>query len=206
MLLGPGGVGGQVADIEAYSYFDVDGLLIVTFADQGFTPWIIERATVAANDWCTVSPLETDAGSPTSYVHNVSAEERRTLLFYDADPSVIDATEALRNPNPCGIIRWASPSVVYNNPTTVAFGLGIYSGPPPETPLSQIKIPVLFVYGAEDKQVITRQGQEAQQANFSGSKDKTTVFIPDAGHFPMFERSAPRFRHAIAEWLTAHGG
>src|SRR6185437_10767633 len=31
-------VGGEVAEIEAYSYFDMDGLILVTFAEQGFTP------------------------------------------------------------------------------------------------------------------------------------------------------------------------
>src|SRR2546421_5981982 len=36
-------IGGQVAEIEACSYSDIDGLLLVTYADQGFTPFIIER-------------------------------------------------------------------------------------------------------------------------------------------------------------------
>src|SRR2546421_513755 len=40
-------VGGQVAEIEAYSYADVNGLIDMTMADQGFTPWIIQRSLVA---------------------------------------------------------------------------------------------------------------------------------------------------------------
>ena len=170
-------VGGQVANIEAYSYFDVDGLLIVTFADQGFTPWIIERATVAANDWCTTST--------TGYVHYVSAEEWRTLLFYDADPSVVDATDALRNENPCGIIR--------STPQAVPIDLA-HDG--------QIKVPVLVVFGGKDTLVWTREGQEQQQDNY-GSTDKSTVFIPKAGHFIMFERTAPLFRSAVSNWLNS---
>jgi pimeloyl-ACP methyl ester carboxylesterase len=172
-------VGGQVAEIEAYSYSDIDGLLLVTYADQGFTPFIIERATVAANDWCTTSP--------TGYVHYVSDEEWRTLLFYDPDPRVIDATAALRNPNPCGIIR--------SVPTAVPIDKALDA---------QIEVPVLVVFGDNDTLVWDREGQEQQQDNF-GSSDKSTVFIPNAGHFPMFEKTAPLFRSRVAEWLGTRG-
>jgi pimeloyl-ACP methyl ester carboxylesterase len=170
-------VGGQVAEIEAYSYSDIDGLLLMTFADQGFTPFIIERATVAANDWCTTSP--------TGYVHYVSDQEWRTLLFYDADPRVIDATAALRNPNPCGIIR--------STPTAFPFDTAHDA---------QITVPVLVVFGDNDTLVWSREGQEQQQNNF-GSSDKSTVFIPNAGHFIMFEKTAPLLRSAVSSWLDS---
>jgi pimeloyl-ACP methyl ester carboxylesterase len=170
-------VGGQVANIEAYSYSDIDGLLIVTFADQGFTPWIIERSTVAANDWCTTSP--------TGYVHYASAEEWRTLLFYDADPRVVDRTEALRNSNPCGIVR----SVPTAMPGDKALD-------------SQITVPVLVVFGDNDTLIWDRAGQKQQQDNY-GSSDKTTAFIPDAGHFPMFEKTAPLLRSTVSDWLAS---
>ena len=68
-------VGAGVEQAEAYSYRDVDALVVMTFADQGFTPWIIERETMAANDFCT--------RSPNGYAHFVSSDEYRTLLFHD---------------------------------------------------------------------------------------------------------------------------
>ncbi|MFL5824396.1 MAG: alpha/beta fold hydrolase [Solirubrobacteraceae bacterium] len=178
-------VGGQVAEIEAYSYNDINGLILATWADQGFTPWIIERSVIAANDWCTASPLQTPPGSPTSYVHFVSDHEFRTLLFYDANPHVIAATAAQRNPNPCGIMR--------SGPIAVQFD-------PAKT--QSVTTPLLDVYGAQDTLVWSHAGEAQQQDNF-GSKDKTTVFIPDAGHFPMFEGSAPLFRAAISSWLDS---
>src|SRR3954453_2679204 len=170
-------IGGQVAEIEAYSYADIDGLILVTYADQGQTPYIIERATVAANDWCTASS--------TGYVHYVSSEEWRTLLFYDADPRVIDATDALRNANPCGIIRSTPPAV----PIDKALD-------------AQIKVPVLVAFGDKDTLVWTREGQKQQQNNY-GSKDKSTAFIPNAGHFIMFEKTAKQFRSAVSNWLNS---
>jgi pimeloyl-ACP methyl ester carboxylesterase len=177
-------VGGEVAEIEAYSYrdamgnSDINGLILVTYADQGFTPYIIERATVAANDWCTQSS--------TGYVHYVNEQEYRTLLFYEADPRVIDATNALRNANPCGIIRSTAGGIAADRAN-----------------LSQVKVPVLIVFGDREKLVWTRQGEEEQAGNFSGSADKQTVFIPKAGHFPMFERTARTFYSVMSGWLAS---
>ena len=178
-------VGGQVAEIEAYSYNDINGLILATWADQGFTSWILERAAVAAGDWCTTSPLDTPPGEPTGYVHFASDREFRTLLFYRARPRVIAATAALRNPNPCGIMRSVPIAVQFDPAKTQA-----------------ITVPLLDIYGADDTLVWSRDGEAQQQDNF-GSKDKTTVFVRKAGHFPMFERSAPRFRTAISTWLNS---
>ena len=100
---------------QAYSYHDADGLILATWADQGFTSWIVQRAAIAAGEWCTTSPLQTPPGSPTGYVHFVSADEFRTLLFSNAEPAVIDAAAAHQNPNPCGIMR-SGPVIVQLDP------------------------------------------------------------------------------------------
>src|SRR4051794_12005458 len=78
-------VGGEVAEIEAYSYKDVDALGQVTWADQGQTPFIIDRATVSSFDWCTTE-------APTGYHYfTASAREFRRRLFYRPDPRVLAA-------------------------------------------------------------------------------------------------------------------
>ena len=171
-------VGGHVAEIEAYSYEDINGLMLVTWADQGFTPYIIEKNTLAASDWCTQST--------SGYVHYVTEQEYRTLLFYNADPRVIDATNALRNENPCGIIR-SQPQGVFVDRANV----------------SRIKVPVLVVFGDNEQLVWTRQGEEEQQGDFTGSSDKSTVFIPEARHFPMFERTVHTFDSVMSGWLAS---
>jgi pimeloyl-ACP methyl ester carboxylesterase len=175
-------VGGEVAEIEAYSYFDIDGLILVTFAEQGFTPYIIERSTIAAFDTCTESA--------NGYAHFISDEEFRTLLFYNTEPRVIEAADAQRNPNPCGVIRTNPPAVLVNNRGHVA----------------QIEVPVLIVFGNNDTLVWTRQGEEEEENNFSGSPDKSTVFTPEAGHFPMFARTATRFDESMSTWLSSRFG
>jgi pimeloyl-ACP methyl ester carboxylesterase len=172
-------VGGQVAEMEAYSYTDINGLILVTFADQGFTPFIVERATVASFDWCT----ESSSG----YVHFASEQEFRTLLFYNADPAVIEAAARQQSANPCGIIRTTPPGVLAEDRLHDA----------------QIHVPVLIVFGNNDTLVWTRQGEEEQEGDFTGSPDKRTVFIPKAGHFVMFARTAPRFDSTISGWLRS---
>ena len=172
-------IGGEVAEIEAYSYFDIDGLMLVTFAEQGFTPYIIERSTIAAFDTCTESA--------NGYAHFISDQEFQTLLFYNTDPRVIEAADAQRNPNPCGVIRTNPPAVLVNNRGHVA----------------QIKVPVLIVFGNNDTLVWTRQGEEEEERNFSGSPDKSTAFTPEAGHFPMFARTAARFDETMSTWLSS---
>src|SRR5437588_8685253 len=171
-------IGGEVAESEAYSYEDINGLMLVTWADQGQTPYIIERAAVAANDWCTTSS--------SGYVHYVSEQEFRTLLFFNADPQVLDATAALRELNPCGIIRSTPQGVLVDRAN-----------------ISRIKVPVLVVFGNNEQLVWTRQGEEEQQGDFTGSSDKGTVFIPKARHFPMFERTASQFYAVMSQWLSA---
>jgi pimeloyl-ACP methyl ester carboxylesterase len=170
-------VGGEVAEMEAYSYKDINGLMLVTFADQGYTPFIVERATVASNQWCSESA--------SGYVHFASEQEFRTLLFYNADPRVIEAADALRTANPCGVIRSTPLGVLVDD----------------RVHTSEIKVPVLIVFGNNDTLVWTRKGEEEQEGDFSGSSDKSTVFVPNAGHFVMFARTAPLFDATMSGWL-----
>jgi pimeloyl-ACP methyl ester carboxylesterase len=175
-------IGGELAEIEAYSYHDVDGLIEVTWADQGQTPYIIQRAYQAAAQWCTLE-------SPSGYhTFTESADEFRELLFFDADPAVLDAAVRHRAANPCGMIR--------STPTGV---------PIDKARTSEVTVPVLIVFGDKDQLVWTRDGEEQQAANFTASRDVTTAFVPDAGHFPMLERSAPQFRQTLAVWLARRG-
>src|SRR3954469_7881589 len=60
----------------------------------------------------------------------------------------------------------------------------------------------LIVFGDKNTLLWTRQGEEQQQDNF-GSSDKSTVFIANAGHFVMFEKTAPLFRASVSSWLDS---
>jgi pimeloyl-ACP methyl ester carboxylesterase len=185
-------IGGLVAEIEAYSYQDIDALIQVTWADQGQTPYIVERASVSGFDWCTTQPQPAEdgqPGSPSGYHYFTSSrQEFRQKLFFRADPRVLEAAGRLRNRNPCGMIR-STPTGVWVDMIRA----------------SEITVPVLVVFGAEDTLVWSRDGERQQQQDYPRSHDRTTAFVPRAGHFPMLERSAPEFRKLLASWLERHG-
>jgi pimeloyl-ACP methyl ester carboxylesterase len=184
-------VGGLVAEIEAYSYKDVAGLIEVTWADQGQQPYIIDRATQAGAAWCTTEPQRQsdEPGAPSGYHYFTSSvQEFRERLFFDPDPAVLEAASRLRARNPCGMIRSVPNGVPVDK---------LHAG--------EVAVPVLVVFGDRDTLVWTREGEEQQQDNFTGSADRTTAFIPNAGHFPMLERTAPQFRAVVANWLSRRG-
>src|SRR5436309_2365130 len=66
--------------------------------------------------------------------------------------------------------------------------------------MSEIKVPVLLVYPGPTDRDISRQGQEQEAGNYSGSADVTTAWL-DSGHFPELEGCAPAFRALSAHWL-----
>jgi pimeloyl-ACP methyl ester carboxylesterase len=177
--------GGAIAEIEAYSYKDIDGLALVTYADQGFTPLLLDRFA-RAGTVCAAGGEPAYPGGPGGYYYMERPDEYGPDLFYDADPAVIDAVIRLRERNPCGGIAWATPAVTIN-PVRDA----------------EIKPPVLLVIGREDK-IWTQDGWALQQGHFSGSSDVTAVSIPGTGHYPMFERTLPQFRAIFTNWLTEH--
>jgi pimeloyl-ACP methyl ester carboxylesterase len=177
--------GGAIAEIEAYSYKDIDGLALVTYADQGFTPLLMERFA-RAGTVCAAGGEPAYPGGPADYYYMERPDEYEPDLFYDADPAVIEAVIRLRERNPCGGIQWATPAVTIN-PVRDA----------------EIKPPVLLVIGGEDK-MWTQAGWALQQGHFSGSSDVTAVSIPGTGHYPMFEGTLRQFRAIFANWLTGH--
>lgn len=179
-------VGGAFAQIEAYSYKDIDGLIVVTWADQGQTPLILERS-LRAGTVCSAGGQDAQPGGPGGYFFMEQPDEYQADLFYNAAPAVIAAYGQLREPNPCG----------YEPTTLEAITVDLAR-------LGEINVPVLLAIGAEDK-IWTHDGWAQQKAHFTGSNDVTAISLPDTGHYPMLERTAPQFRTILAKWLNGHG-
>jgi pimeloyl-ACP methyl ester carboxylesterase len=178
-------VGGAVAQVEAYSYQDIDGLAVITYADQGFTPLIMERFA-RAGTFCAGGGEPAYPGGPGGYYYIERPDEFEPDLFYNADPAVVAASLRLRERNPCGYEGSALPTIT----TDLAR-------------LREIHVPVLLAIGAEDK-IWTQDGWALQQEHFTGSGDVTARSLPDTGHFVMLERTVPKFRSLVAGWLGRH--
>lgn len=177
-------VAGAIAEIEAYVYKDVDGIVSMIWADQGFTPYITTLAAqryavcAAGGDGGVASPLD-------GYVlFGPPDDEFRRDLIQDMEPAVADELVGRRERSPCGYIYPILPSRAVD-----------------KARMAEITVPVLLIYQEHDV-VISRDGQNQQAANFSGSDDVTTVFL-DTGHWMMFERTAPAFRQTMSDWLHA---
>jgi pimeloyl-ACP methyl ester carboxylesterase len=180
-------VGGPVAEIEAYSYKDVDGLVLTEWVDAVGTPFIL-AILQSRTAFCLAGGEDIQPGGPGGYVFfGPPDEEFRSDLFHQADPAVVDAVVRLRSRNPCGYVLSLVPAIVNDGQK-----------------LGEITAPVLFLHPAEDP-VWDRSAAEKQPQLFKGSTDVTAMFLDDTGHFPMFERTAPQFRATVSDWLQRRG-
>jgi hypothetical protein len=191
-------VGPWPAIIAAYSWpGEIDGIASQILAHQGFTPYILD-IFARRNAGCGLGgqqhdderddadDLTDDPSHGGGYVYFGPRDEQfRTDLFYEkrAETDVIDAVIALRNRNACG--------QVYSSAPTVRMNL---------SRMGEIDVPVLLVFPGPDDPVISRDGQEQEAANYSGSDDVTTAWM-DSGHFMELEECAPDFRALYANWV-----
>ncbi len=125
-------IGGAIAQIEAYSYKDLDALIVMIWADQGFTPYLFslipEAIRLCGTGGEPAEPAED--GSPGGYFRlGGSDEEYRRNEFPNVADEVGDAILRLRNRNPCGYALSAFPAIA-TDPAR----------------LGEIEIPVLLLY------------------------------------------------------------
>jgi pimeloyl-ACP methyl ester carboxylesterase len=182
-------IGGGMAEIEAYSYHDIDGLMVFTWQEQGQTPYLL-RTVADANARCAAGGEPAYEGGPPGYVYFPHLEDW-PLLLPNSEPAVVSGAIASRLRNPCGLVS-NSPEAVYFNGAPSETGRG----------LSTIHVPVLLVLGALDP-VFTADGFKQQATRFSGSKDLTSVLMENTGHFEMLDRNAAQFRALVAGWLRS---
>ncbi len=186
--------GAEAVQIEAYSFRDIDGLMVAGFADTGFTQEVTEWS-LEAGAVCAQGGEPSSRGAP-NYHHfpAKSDEELRQddallhRVFYNTDEAVIEAVfDDARELNPCGDLA--------SVPTGVASDLAR---------LQEITAPVLYVLGDHDFG-FSREGGERQAALYGVNGDVTSVIMENTGHFLMMGRTAPQFRAIINDWLCSRG-
>lgn len=179
--------GGLVAQVEAYSFGDVDALIVIGWADSGHAPGF---AAAAGPDVipCGTGGYEKRPGAATGYVHLFSGEQAfAQWLFSDTDREVLEAARRYREADPCGELGSIPQALVANN-----------------VHLGEITVPVLLVYGAQDR-IYEPSARDTHLARFTGSDDVTLVNVGSAGHTVMLELGAPQFRSDASAWLRLRG-
>jgi pimeloyl-ACP methyl ester carboxylesterase len=175
--------GGLIAEVEAYTFHDVDALGVFAYEDQGFTPFLLSelgkqaaRCPTAASGYAPTFDDRSDVVAP--------ADNTAAAFFSPgADPRVVAAVEAAHAADPCG-----------ENPIPY-----IVSDP---VQLAGVRVPVLLVYGAND--ALLDPALAPVQASHFGSTDVTTLVLPHTAHQLMLERTAPTFRTDVSAWLHSH--
>ena len=188
VALGAHSVGGVVAEVEAYSFRDVDALVLLAQADQDFTPEVLS-VSFQAGLRCGTGGEPADPGGAPGYAYfSASPEGFRHFSFATAEQRVADAATAMRNRDPCGDVQSLAAAVATNQANAPS-----------------IAVPVLLLYGTADPAYQQPQAGEDQRNLFSGSKDVTLRFFAGQAHALTLERAAPDVQSAAAEWLARRG-
>ena len=172
--------GALIANLEAISFGDVDGLVAMSYTPQvsqsAFEQFYASRVVCNAG------------GDPRGYVSLApSAADFGDTVFHSAPTAVKDAVTPLRAPDPCGDGASIIDALVQDLKS-----------------LSRVRVPVLVVCGREDA-VTPDFACPYLKRRYTGSRDVSLFFVANAGHALPLERAAPTFRRRVSTWLRAHG-
>ena len=179
-------IGGAISELSAYSFGGIDALVLMNWADQGFTPGAI-RNGLEQGRRCAAGGQPAEPGTPSGYAHFIEPEPLfRFYQFYDAERAVADAVVARRNLDPCGD-SMSLPSLAVSNAARVR----------------SITVPVLIVFGRQSRSWDAAVAARQQRNLFAGSRDVKVKLIDRAAHALPFERTAPVTRRVVSAWLCS---
>jgi pimeloyl-ACP methyl ester carboxylesterase len=179
--------GGAIAQVEAYSYKDVAGLVVIGYHNQGVTDGAVGEF-VRGSSRCATGGEDAESDSPGGGYVPATADYIREANFHNADPAVAAAVLGRTEKNPCGEFMTLPVEFV--------------TGP---SRLSEVDVPVLLLQPDHDS-VADPTGAEEQSDHYPPDSDVTFQMLENTGHFPMFERTAPQFRDVLSSWLSKRWG
>lgn len=182
-------VGAIIAQAEAYSFGDIDGLMVLSYSDTTVSAAAQKALKVAVAQCKAGGERSGGTTGPGGYVYFGAATPQQFIAAHfftpNADPSVVRATAKMRNRDPCGDITSYNKAVVadFDN-------------------LYRIHVPVLVLIGTKDAIYPTRAADQASL--LTGSHDVTTVNIARTGHALTLHYSRNEFSDAVSRWLSRH--
>ena len=174
---------GEISILEAYSYKDVNALIVVAFSFSNLPAANITFGN-QRNACAAATPVP---GFPPSYqLFGATSAEFQKTFFHSATKAVRDAATPLHKPDPCGD----------NLSLTEALNVQAAGA-------RKIKIPAVEVCGANDA-LYAQFGCESQLERL-GSRNKKLIIIKNAGHGLPVEKPAKVFRRKLGAWLSRRG-
>lgn len=168
-------VGAAVAELEAATFGDVDGLVLMSWSDSGASL----RAIAEAAKQHTACLVSRDGYAP----YGATAADFEQLLFASAPDHVRSTATTLRNPDPCGDAFSLSTLLVITNLAT-----------------RLIDVPVLLLFGERD--ALNRpDAARLQPLAYSPRAEVTSYVVPGDGSALPLEASADQTRERVLDWL-----
>ncbi len=179
--------GGQIAELEAYSFGDIDALAVVSYTDQGSSALAASSSAFSAKA-CSAGGQPVAPGGPGGYAPYGNPAGAKAAVLNDATPVVAAAALPKLTLNPCGdMVPFAKVS---------AFDLAH---------LDAITVPVLEIVGGGD-QLFPASAGRRQAALFTGSSAVDLVTVPGAGHAITLQRRHDAFTGGMRTWLESVDG
>jgi pimeloyl-ACP methyl ester carboxylesterase len=180
-------LGGLVAQVEAYSFTDVDALIIMSFADQGSSQTAITEF-LKTGAVCASGGQPAEPGEPSGYAFfGQTNADFQAAMFHNASARVVDAATARRNRDPCGDTSSVIQSLIVD-----------------QAGLPEISAPVLIVCGDHDA-LFPPPACDQHKGKFTGSDDVTESLLDDTGHAVTLERTRRTLESTVGNWLNARG-
>jgi pimeloyl-ACP methyl ester carboxylesterase len=178
-------LGGAIAEIEAYSFKDVDALALLSYADLALTPSVLATSMTWGRQCLTGGA--TSGGAPGyAYLTTSVADYQKNFLAH-TPAAVLPKATSLRNLNPCGDMMTLPLAIPVS---TVSIG--------------QIKIPVLVMAGNQDL-VFDSNRVALQSKLFTGSPAVTLRIVNGATHGITVEPTATTIESNLDAWLRRYG-
>jgi len=181
--------GGQLVEVEAYTFKDIDALGVIEWADQFYS---LGAYTAFGGDavQCVEGNVKQVGSSSTGYAQFGTTDAQfDSLMLHDVAPAVEAAVNALRTNDPCGQIE----SILTGTLIDIAN-------------VGSIKIPIAYVHAGAD--AIFQAGlpwPSFQKSLYTGTPKLTDISLPGEGHAVTLERRAPQLEAAMSAWLSANG-
>ena len=176
---------GEISILEAYSYKDVNALIVVGFSFSN-----LAAANIAFGNQRNVCQAggipPATVGAPNYALFGQTPAEFEQTMFHSATKAVRAAAIPLHNPDPCGDNLSLTDAINQQRA-----GVG------------KIKVPAVVICGDSDF-LYASFGCVAQAERF-GSKDKRSITIKNAGHALPLEATAKTFRSKLGNWLSRRG-
>ncbi|TFB67377.1 alpha/beta fold hydrolase [Cryobacterium sp. Hz9] len=175
--------GGQIAQVAAYSFGDIDGLIVIGYADRVQSQVLKDNAAYAAKV-CASGGLRVGGAGPAGYAPFGAPEGAAAALFNSADPAVQSAALQLLTIDPCGDTASFAPAVAVD----------LVNVP-------SIEVPVLIIAGGSDALFPVPAGPD-QASLFTGAASVDQVTLPNFAHAVTLEHAyEPSALRPLNDWL-----